>query len=148
MGLKFLRKVEHNEDPYLVFQLNNLTMSAIISKASKVVDSFVGKVTQATNSTVYWGKVGAELGKTIYKSEGLAPPSAQQFQLVYENAFKFIKSPQQQRELLQKAAKIRPTKESAAKAGVYGIQLLAFFSVGEIIGRRHIFGYPSLGHEH
>lgn len=121
-------------------------MSAIINKATGFANSLVTKSTQLANCAVYWSKVGAEVGKVVYKSEGLAPPSQQQFQQVYQNAFKLIKSPQQQKELLAKASQFRPGKECAAKAAIYGTQLLAFFSVGEIIGRRSLFGYPAFGH--
>lgn len=123
-------------------------MSAIINKATGIVNNAVTKTTQFGNCAVYWGKVGAEVSKLVYQKEGLAPPSSQQFQSVYNNALKFIQSPQQQKEFIAKAAAFRPGKGCAVKAGVYGTQLLAFFSVGEIIGRRSIFGYPSLGHHH
>ncbi|ODV78005.1 uncharacterized protein CANTADRAFT_7473 [Suhomyces tanzawaensis NRRL Y-17324] len=123
-------------------------MSAIISKATNVVNGLVTKSTQVANSALYWTKVGAEVGKVVYKKEGLAPPSGQQFQQLYQNALKFVQSPAQQKEFLSKAAQIQPNKETAVKAAVYGTQLLAFFSIGEIIGRRSIFGYPSSGSHH
>jgi F-type H+-transporting ATPase subunit g len=123
-------------------------MSAIISKATGIVNGLVTKTGELTNCAVYWSKVGAELGKSIYKSEGLAPPTQVQFQQVYQKAFALLKSPQQQKELLQKAAQFKPSKQAVVKASVGGIQVLAFFSVGEIIGRRSIFGYPSVGGAH
>ncbi|KAK6203204.1 protein associated with mitochondrial ATP synthase [Scheffersomyces amazonensis] len=123
-------------------------MSAIVTKATSFVNGIIAKSTQLTNGAVYWGKVTAEVGKVVYKSEGLAPPSTVQFQQFYQSAFKFIQSPEQQKAFLQKAIKFRPGKECAVKAGVYGTQLLAFFSVGEIIGRRNVFGYPAVGAHH
>lgn len=123
-------------------------MSAIINKAAGLLNSTIAKTTELTNATVYWGKVGAEIGKTVYKAEGLAPPSQAQFKQVYENLLKFAKSPSEQKAFLQKATAFQPTKENLSKAAVYGIHGLAFFSVGEIIGRRKLFGYPALGHGH
>lgn len=123
-------------------------MSAIISKATGLLNSTVSKSSQLANQAVYWGKVTAEVGKIVTKNEGLAPPSVKQFELVYQSALKFIKSPQQQKEVLAKAAQYKPTKQDAVKAAVYGTHFLAFFSVGEIIGRRHIIGYPSFGEHH
>ncbi|CAK7894380.1 ATP synthase subunit g, mitochondrial [[Candida] anglica] len=123
-------------------------MSAIIAKATGFVNSTVAKSTQLANCAVYWGKVGAEVGKVIYKKEGLAPPTTKEFETVFQNAVKFLKSGEQQKQFLEKAAAFKPTKECAVKAGIYGTQLLAFFSVGEIIGRRHVFGYPSVGSNH
>ena len=123
-------------------------MSAIITKATGFVNSAVSKSTQLLNQTVYWGKVGAEIGKIVYQKEGLAPPSVAQFQQVYTNAFKYLQTPSLQKQLFEKAVTFRPTKECVYKAGIYGTQLLAFFSVGEIVGRRSIFGYPSVGEHH
>lgn len=116
--------------------------------------SAVGKLTSSlsklTNATVYWSKVAVEVSKVVYKKEALAPPSTQQFQQVYQSWVKFLKTPAQQKQLLEKAGSFQLTKASAAKAAIYGTQLLAFFSLGEIIGRRHIVGYPAVGghHEH
>lgn len=123
-------------------------MSAIISKATGLVNSVTTKSTQLLNKSVYWAKVSGEVAKIVYQKEGLAPPTSAQFQQVYQNALKFIQTPSLQKEFLIKASKFQPTKECAAKAGIYGVQLLAFFSLGEIIGRRSIFGYPSTGAAH
>lgn len=128
--------------------LKSRNMSAIITKATSAVNGLVNKSTQLANCATYWGKVSAEVGKIVYKSEGLAPPTQQNFQQVYQNALKFIKSPQQQKEFVTKASQFKPTKECAVKAAVYGTQLLGFFSLGEIIGRRRIFGYPAVGAHH
>lgn len=123
-------------------------MSAIVTKVTNVTNSLVAKSTQLANAAVYWGKVTAEVGKIVYKAEGLAPPSQKQFQQVYQTAWKSITSPQQQKELLAKVTQFQPTKDNLAKGAVYGVHLLAFFSVGEIIGRRSVFGYPSVHSEH
>lgn len=124
------------------------SMSAIITKATGFVNNAISKSSQLANQSLYWGKVTGEVGKLVFKNEGLTPPSGKQFEQVYQSALKFIKSPQQQKEALNKAAQFRPTKQDAVKAAVYGTHLLAFFSVGEIIGRRHIIGYPSVGEHH
>lgn len=123
-------------------------MSAIISKATGLVNGLITKSTQAVNCGIYWSKVGAELGKQVYKAEGLAPPSGKQFETVYQQALKFIKSPEQQKKFLQQVSEFKPSAQCAAKASIYGIQLAAFFSVGEMIGRRQIVGYPSFGEHH
>lgn len=121
-------------------------MSAIINKATGFVNSTVAKSTQLANYAVYWGKVGGEIAKVVYKSEGLAPPSQAQFQQVYRSWFKLLKTPTEQKALLNKLSSIEANKATAVKAAIYGVQALAFFSVGEIIGRRSLFGYPSVGH--
>lgn len=118
-------------------------MSAIISKATNFVNNAITKTTELTHCTIYWSKVTAEITTTVFKKEGLAPPSQAQFQEVYKKAVATFYSPEKQRELYHKVLSIKPTKENAAKFGVYGVHLLGFFSLGEIIGRRSIFGYPT-----
>ncbi|GEQ66716.1 hypothetical protein JCM33374_g379 [Metschnikowia sp. JCM 33374] len=121
-------------------------MSAIINKATGLLNTTVAKSVQLANCAVYWGKVGAEIGKTVYKAEGLAPPSSAQFKQAYEASLKFLKSPAEQKAFQKKVAALPLDKATFTKAAVYGIHGLAFFSIGEIIGRRNFFGYPSLGH--
>lgn len=123
-------------------------MSAIVTKATNLANSVVTKSTQLANCAVYWGKVTAEVGKVVYKKEALAPPSQKEFQTVFQNAVNFIKSAEQQKKFIAQASAFKPTKECTVKAAVYGTQLLAFFSLGEIIGRRRVFGYPAVGIHH
>lgn len=123
-------------------------MSSAATKASNAVSGLIQKSTQLANCAVYWAKVGGELGKIVWKREAMAPPSGEQFQQVYQKAFALIKSPEQQKQLLQKAAQIKPSKECATKFVYFGVQLAAFWSVGEMIGRRSITGYPKLAHAH
>ncbi|KAI5904013.1 ATP synthase subunit g [Candida parapsilosis] len=118
-------------------------MSSIISKATGLVSSVVTKSSEFVNCAVYWSKVGAELSKTVYKKEGLAPPSIKQFETIYQNAFKWLKTPSEQQKLIEQAKSYKPNAQDAVKFGVYGIQLAGFFAVGEIIGRRQFFGYPT-----
>ncbi|CAI5756430.1 unnamed protein product [Candida verbasci] len=121
-------------------------MSAIVSKASNILTSIVNKSTGLLNSTIYWAKVGGELSKAIYKHEKLSPPSFKEFESVYQQALKLIKSPKDQEKLFQQLKQYKPTQQHLVQVGVYGIQLAAFFSVGEIIGRRQIVGYPKPSH--
>lgn len=121
-------------------------MSAIINKATGLINTTVAKSAQLANSAVYWGKVGAEVGKAVYKAEGLAPPSLAQFKQAYEASVKFLQTPAQQKALQEKITSLPLNKDTFTKAAVYGIHGLAFFSIGEIIGRRSFFGYPALGH--
>ena len=123
-------------------------MSAIVNKITGLTNSAVAKSTQLANCAVYWGKVTAEVGKIVYQKEGLAPPATKDFQTVFNKAVGFLKSSQQQKQFLDKAVAFKPTKADATTAAVYGVQLLAFFSLGEIIGRRKLFGYPAVGGHH
>ncbi|KAI5962239.1 ATP20 [Candida pseudojiufengensis] len=120
-------------------------MSAIISKATGLLNSVVSKSAEAVNKTIYWTKVGAELTKTVYQKEGFAPPSIKQFETTYQNLFKFLKSPKEQEKFINEYKNYRPDTKSLVQFGVYGIHLAGFFAVGEIIGRRKFFGYPKFG---
>ena len=53
-----------------------------------------------------------------------------------------------QQKLIEQAKAYKPNAQDAVKYGVYGIQLAGFFALGEIVGRRQIFGYPKLGEAH
>lgn len=122
-------------------------MSAIITKVTGLVNSTITKSGQLANCAIYWSKVGAELGKAVYKAEGMAPPSQAQFKSVYECITGTLKSSN-----MAKLVKARfqslgaDNTEASLKFGVNVIQCLGFFSLGEIIGRRQIVGYPSFGH--
>lgn len=145
--MQFLLEGRENQ-PELKNLRKLFTMSAIVTKATGFVNSVISKSAQLTQQAIYWGKVTGEVSKIIYQKESLSPPSSAQFQQVYNNAVKFIQTPKLQQEFVSKAINFRPTKASVYKAGIYGTQLLAFFSLGEIIGRRSVFGYPSVGGHH
>lgn len=109
----------------------------------------VARFNSAKDTTVYWSKVIAELGKQVYLKEGFAPPSTTQIQQVYESLYKqalgLVKtSPSQLTKNLQTSI-TGINKAFVYKYGSYGVQLLGLFSLGEIIGRRQIVGYPSFG---
>lgn len=123
-------------------------MSAIVSKATGLFNSAVAKSTLLANCAVYWGKVSFEVGKLVYKQEGLAPPSQAQFKQVYNGFVKFLKTPAEQKAALEAVTKFQPNKQNLSQLGIYSVHILAFFSVGEIIGRRSLFGYPVASGEH
>lgn len=122
-------------------------MSAIISKVTGLLNSVVNKSTELTNCAVYWGKVGAEVGKIVYKAEGLAPPSQAEFQKVYGSFTKFLKGSDHVAVVAKNFQSLGANnKEAAFKLGALGLQCYGFFALGEIIGRRQIVGYPTFGH--
>lgn len=82
---------------------------------SAVVNSIVTKLTGFTNCATYWAKVGGELAKHVYKSEGLKPPSAKEFETVYQQALKLIKTPAQQQNYCNKLKKSSQPKKPLSK---------------------------------
>jgi F-type H+-transporting ATPase subunit g len=101
--------------------------------------------TGAVNSAVYWSKVGLELGKHIWVKEGLSPPSIAQFQTTYQqilqNAIKSGKKYVSDTKAMSDLAG-SITKSDVIKGGAYAVQFFGLFALGEMIGRRNIYGYP------
>ncbi|KAH3660431.1 hypothetical protein OGAPHI_007017 [Ogataea philodendri] len=92
--------------------------------------------------------VTVELGKQIYVREGLAPPAVSDFQKVYSDlykkAFEFSGNPKASADQLINFTK-SSSKDELLRYGAYFIQIIGLFSLGEIIGRRQVVGYPSFG---
>lgn len=78
----------------------------------------------------------------------MAPPKVKDFETVYKSlyaqALQYVKNPQK---VLDLSKSFKITKECVVKYGAIGVQLFGLFSLGEIIGRRKVFGYPVFGHE-
>ncbi|EDO14523.1 hypothetical protein Kpol_274p6 [Vanderwaltozyma polyspora DSM 70294] len=115
------------------------------------IQSFTSCLATKTNiwtaKTVYYGKVGLEISKQVYAKEGLQPPTVAQFKQVYNNAYKkgleYVYEP---KKVVSCAQKLQ--RKDLVKYGALGIQLLGFYSLGEIIGRRHLVGYKSYTTHH
>ena len=88
---------------------------------------------------VYGLKVTQQVAKTIYEKEKMSPPSVKElgdavngFMTVGKQAVRMVKS------------KELPQSSQVVSAARVGVELLGFFTIGEIIGRWHIVGYKSL----
>jgi F-type H+-transporting ATPase subunit g len=88
--------------------------------------------------SVYNAKVGAELAKLVYKKEGMAFPSGQQF----AEARSYVEKN------LNKSAFKGLTLRDLAKGGVVAAEFYTFFLFGEIIGRRNLIGYNVPSEKH
>ncbi|SMN18521.1 similar to Saccharomyces cerevisiae YPR020W ATP20 Subunit g of the mitochondrial F1F0 ATP synthase [Maudiozyma saulgeensis] len=117
-------------------------LARIQTVGTSLITKTTALVTKTVEKTVYCGKVTGELSKQIYKSEKLQPPSLDEFKSVYmnlySNSLRYIKTPQQAVNCLKASG-----KNDLLKYGAIGIQLLGFYSVGEVIGRRKLVGYNS-----
>lgn len=115
-------------------------LARIQTVGTSLITKTTSLVTITVEKTVYCGKVTGELSKQIYKSEKLQPPSLDEFKLVYKslytNSLRYVKTPEQAFNCLKAAG-----KNDLLKYGAIGIQLLGFYSVGEVIGRRKLVGY-------
>jgi len=106
-------------------------VAAIQKKATLAAQGYVGKLTALSKPVIYQAKVAAELAKQVYHKEGLALPSPIQL----ENAVATIRQ----------NANVQNIKQldlnSIARIGIYGLEAYFIFTIGEIIGRRHLVGY-------
>lgn len=112
--------------------------------ARRNASNIVAKVNTLTEKSIYYSKVALELSKAVYKKEGLAPPSIAEFEKVYQCALNqaklLAKDPKVVTETIVKNAQ-GFSKDETIRYICYFIQIVGFFSLGEIIGRRHIVGY-------
>lgn len=114
----------------------------MLSRVQNIGVKLTARATNLLSSTVYYGKVGAELSKQVYKTEKLQPPTLNEFKTVYTKIFnKSLYYVERPKDVINCASKI--TKDDVLKYGIFGIQLLGFYSVGEVIGRRKLVGYRS-----
>ncbi|KAL2006815.1 hypothetical protein VTN00DRAFT_9483 [Thermoascus crustaceus] len=132
-----------------------------VGNALRKVGGRTGKVIAFVDSlippTVYYSKVGIELAKLVFHGQKMAPPSLSTFQAYFQplinalrnpSALKNINIPNPQ-EFVARLCKA--DKKTLAFYGVTAAEVLGFFTVGEMIGRRKIVGYrgaPEHAHGH
>lgn len=124
--------------------IRGVRFNSTAAKAQNAAQGLVEKVTNTVNKTIYWSKVTGELAKQVYLKEKLTPPSIADFQTVYQNLYK------QALELTTKPQQVLAfakglNKNSLLNYGAIFIQIVGLFSLGEVIGRRQIVGYPQFG---
>lgn len=79
-----------------------------------------------------------ELSKQVYQKEKLQPPSLDTFKQVYQQLYKdslnYWSKPS---ELYPKLCQLKQMKKNeAVKYGAIGIQLVGFYTVGKILGKK------------
>lgn len=87
-----------------------------------------------------WSKTIAQLAKQIYIKEGMSPPTFEEYQAVYKSLYKNVLAHAESPKLIIDFCK-KTNKEDYIRYGAYGLQFVGFFTLGEIVGRRSIFGY-------
>ncbi|KAL4736450.1 mitochondrial ATP synthase g subunit-domain-containing protein [Aspergillus similis] len=121
-----------------------------LSNTLKKVGGRTGKVVSFIESmippTIYYSRVGLELGKLVFRGQNMTPPSSATFQSYFQPLINALRNPA----TLQNAnfspqnilARVRnANKKEIALAGVTAAEVIGFFTVGEIIGRFNIVGY-------
>lgn len=119
----------------------------MLGRIQSITTGLISKTSAFATKTIYYGKVGAELSKQVYLKERLQPPSIDEFKRAYIGLYQrgsFYASRPKDVINLVKAFK----KDDYIKYSALLIQLLGFYSVGEIIGRRKIVGYKNYEEHH
>ncbi|KAE8220670.1 hypothetical protein CF319_g5840 [Tilletia indica] len=93
-----------------------------------------------TESVTYNLRTVGALAKQVYVAERLAPPTSTESILsAYKSIWAFASNPAQWTRLVQNG--------DWKKVGIYSVEALGIFTIGEMIGRRSIVGY-SLNTKH
>ncbi|KAJ5872953.1 ATPase F0 complex subunit G mitochondrial [Penicillium soppii] len=92
--------------------------------------------------TLYYSKVGLELGKLVFRGQNMAPPNLATVQSYFQP---FINNPAALKNLPSPSAILARVRNASPKqlalAGVTAAEVIGFFTVGEMIGRMNIIGY-------
>ncbi|KAF2454637.1 mitochondrial ATP synthase g subunit-domain-containing protein [Lineolata rhizophorae] len=104
--------------------------------------------------TIYYSKVGLELGKIVFESRKMSPPSLATFQSYFQPLLNALKNPRAlASSTTSTASSLSPSAmlnqlrglstQQLASAGVVTAEVIGFFTVGEMLGRFKIVGYRS-----
>ncbi|KAG0347732.1 hypothetical protein BG004_007070 [Podila humilis] len=106
-----------------------------MNAVQKTLATATQTATRISGPVVYNARVVGQIAKQVYIREGMAPPTAAQFESAKAATLKFAK-----------AARSANTwknisKDQYIQAGLVAAEAYAFFLVGEIVGRRNFIGY-------
>ncbi|KAI5781426.1 mitochondrial ATP synthase g subunit-domain-containing protein [Geopyxis carbonaria] len=96
-------------------------------------------VEAAVPPTLYYSKVAIELSKIVFRQQKMTPPDM----AVFQSTLKSLMNPQYLLQVSRNAiASVRTaSRQELATVGVITAEIIGFFTVGEIIGRRKLVGY-------
>ncbi|KAK8208693.1 mitochondrial ATP synthase g subunit-domain-containing protein [Phyllosticta capitalensis] len=121
-------------------------LSAMGGRTAKVV----GFVQSLVPPTVYYSKVVLELGKIVFETRKMSPPSADVFQKYYQSLLSSLKNPSsgavKPSNILGRLRNMSTAEYTSA--GIVAAEVVGFFTVGEMIGRMKLVGYRSSAQAH
>jgi F-type H+-transporting ATPase subunit g len=117
----------------------------------------IGRVQSIIPPTIYYSKVGLELGRLVFQQRKMSPPDLATFQNHLQPFLtRLVKNPTS---IFSRAAEAGSSAAAQpvnvlnrirnlnaqqwASAGVVAAEVIGFFSVGEMIGRFKVVGYRS-----
>ncbi|EAU34244.1 conserved hypothetical protein [Aspergillus terreus NIH2624] len=126
--------------------------------ALRKIGGRTGKVIAFVDSmippTVYYTKVGIELGKLVFRGQNMTPPNLATFQSYFQPLINGLRNPAALKNVnvvspSNIVARVRnANKKEIALAGVTLAEVIGFFTVGEMIGRMNIVGYRGHAEHH
>jgi len=158
--------------------------SRVTSSASSIASGAAESASQAVNNvqgrtgrfislirdtvvptTIYYSRVGLELGRLVFKGQGMAPPSMSHVQSYTQPLTNAVKNPDRLRHFITDASSNLPknaqspegilssvrnvNRQQMANIGVVAAEVLGFFTVGTMIGRLKVVGYHGeVHHDH
>jgi len=152
--------------------LTRVTSSAgsALMKAGSTASSALGKIGGRTGRairfvqslvppTIYYSKVGLELGKIIFESRKMSPPSMATFQSYFQPVLSAARNPTSIfSQTASAASALNPSTvlnrarnvntQQYASAAIVTAEVIGFFSVGEMLGRFKVVGYRSSAPAH
>ncbi|KAF2667135.1 hypothetical protein BT63DRAFT_427543 [Microthyrium microscopicum] len=104
----------------------------------------IGAVQGMIPPTIYYSRVGLEMGKVIFETRSMNPPSVQTFQNYFNSALKTVRNPStlsnySPGNLISQFRNL--DRQQLTSAGIIGAEVLGFFTIGEMIGRFKVVGY-------
>ncbi|TPX41682.1 hypothetical protein SeMB42_g05465 [Synchytrium endobioticum] len=109
--------------------------SQAVANTTKAASHVVSRVTGLVEPILYYGQVGLELVRQVAVHQRLTNFNVAEAQQGYAN---FLAA-------FQNGTWRNVTLRHAAGVAVKGVEIVGFFCVGEMIGRRHVIGYDIPG---
>ncbi|PWW80087.1 hypothetical protein C7212DRAFT_305736 [Tuber magnatum] len=107
---------------------------------------------------IYYAKVAKELSKLVFHGQNMYPPNIETFQKTFSPIIDKLKNPRALINSASASATLQPasilarlkafTPREYAQAGVLTAEVIGFYTVGKMIGRRKIVGYRGGNNDH
>ncbi|KAF8242139.1 hypothetical protein K440DRAFT_619185 [Wilcoxina mikolae CBS 423.85] len=129
-----------------ILEKSGESFAKLVAKTGGRTGKVLKQVQAAIPPTIYYGKVAIELSKLVFRGQKMTPPDLATFQSTYRS----LLDPKTLNTFACSAIESVRTmnKKDLAFLGVLSAEILGFFTVGEIIGRRKLVGYRGVPNAH
>ncbi|PUU75877.1 mitochondrial ATP synthase g subunit-domain-containing protein [Tuber borchii] len=108
--------------------------------------------------TIYYTKVAGELSKLVFHGQKMSPPNVETFQKTFSPILNMLKHPRALIDSAWASPTLQPTyiltqlrqltSKEYAQFSVLGAEVIGFYTIGKMIGRRKIVGYRGGNSDH